>query len=223
MKRNPIIAFTAILVILLSSCVKEPAVLDLDISIAETEVNAGEAVVFSFAGNADYITFYPGLEGQSYGEYPYATSLSVSLAGSDNFEYIYNHIHQTVTATFVAASYGNWGEESMMEQFDFDITVSDNRTGILSFTAKSSGLFGQTFDGIINEDNSTISLSVSAGTNLTALTTSLITESILAKVKLNGADYVDKSLVDYSGDNVVFQVVAAGGNTQDWTVLINTN
>lgn len=221
MKHKLIITIVALLGLVIASCNTEPAELDMDISISSTDVKAGEALVFTFTGEADFLTFYSGLEGQVYAEYPNAQALNVSLVGGDEtFEYIYTNVNTTVTATFVAAAHGNWGEDNKMSQYDFDITVTDSRTGIVSFSVKTGGLFGELFDGVINEDNSTISVNVKPGTPLSAMTTNLITESTIAEVYMNGSPFENKSAVNYSGEDVVFEVKAADGTIQNWTVLI---
>ena len=206
---------------LFSSCVKEPAELDLNIEVEKTEVEAGESVIYTISGKADFLTFYSGLQGASFAEYPAATAISVDAVRSDQFEYTYNNLHETVTATFIASSHGNWGTDSKVSRFDFNITVTDNRTGIASFTMKTGGLFGKSFSGVVNEESSTISVNVDQGTNVSSVTTTIIPESTLAKVYINGEEFVNKSKVDYSQGTVIFEIRGAGGATQDWTILIN--
>ena len=134
-----------------SSCVKEPAELNLNIEVEKTDVEAGESVVYTISGKADFISFYSGLPGASFEDYPAANAISVATVRSDPFEYIYNNLHETVTATFIASSHGNWGNDVKVSQFDFNITVTDNRNGLASFTIKTGGLFGKSFTGVINE------------------------------------------------------------------------
>lgn len=206
--------------IFFSSCVKEPAELDLNIEVNNTNVDAGESVIYTISGKADFLTFYTGLPGATFAEYPAAVAITVD-PGQEQFEYTYNNLNETVTATFIASSHGNWGTDAKVSQFDFNITVSDNRTGVVSFTIKTGGLFGKSFTGVVNEESSTISVNVDQGTNVSSVTTTIIPESTLAKVYLNGAEFVNKSKVDYSQGTVVFEVRAVGGATQDWTILIN--
>ncbi|MEN8230497.1 MAG: DUF5017 domain-containing protein [Bacteroidota bacterium] len=223
MKSHIVLTVAVFFGLLAMSCTSEPAILDLEISVSSTEANAGDPVLFTFTGDTDFLTFYSGETGKTYAQYPNAIAQTVNLvSGETTFAYTYSNLNETVTATFIAASHGNWGEESKMEQFDFDLNIADNRTGITSFTVKTGGLFGKQFEGVINEENSSISVIVDPGTPLTAMTTIISTESTLAELYLNGTLFENKSKVDYSGEDVVFQVRAAGGSIQEWIVLITT-
>lgn len=219
MKRNIVVTIGIILGVLVTSCNSEPALLDLEITVS-SEVYAGTPVVFTIKGDADFLTFYSGLEGSLYSEYPDALAVNVGLLrDTTTFEYTYV-LNETVTATFIASSYGDWGEESKVEQFNIDLDVVDKRTGITYFAVKTGGLFGKLYEGVIDGGNSTINVTVDQGTSITAMTTFITPESPLAELYLNSAPFENKSQVDYSGNNVVFEVRAADGTTQEWMVLI---
>lgn len=222
MKRRAIYSILAALMLALWSCNSEPAVLDLKIDLASTDVQAGEAVVFTISGNADFITFYSGEEGNNWSDYPNANSRNVVYGGEEiTYEYIYTNLNETINATFVASSYGDWSEDVQMEVFDFDISVTDDRTGIIDFSVKTGGLFGSEFAGIINEETSTISVNVTTGTPLTAMTTFITTESTIAEIWKDGARWENKSAVDYSSGSVVFEIRSAAGPTAEWTVIVS--
>lgn len=222
MKKQLILLTGLVLAGCFNSCTKEPAILDLEITVDKTSFIAGEEIIFTITGNADFITFYDGLPANEYTDYPNAGNEIIPYSGeSTTFSKTYNSFHGQITATFVAASYGNWSEDEIVKQFDFILDISDNRTGLVSCILKTPGLFGEEFTGAINEDNFTISVSMPTGTNVSKLTTSLITESPLAVVYLNDEEFQNKSSVDFSAGSVVFEVVAADGSIQEWTVVIN--
>jgi hypothetical protein len=222
MKKQLILLAGLLLVGCFSSCTKEPAILDLEITVDKTSFIAGEEILFTFNGNADFLTFYDGLPANEYNNYPNAGSEIIPFSGgSATFSKTYSSFHGQITATFVASSYGNWSEDIIIEQFDFVLDISDNRTGLISCTLKTPGLFGEEFPGVINDENFTISVSMPTGTNVSKLTTSLISESPLSTIYINDVEFSNKSSVDFSTGSVIFKVVAADGSSQEWTVVIN--
>jgi len=203
------------------SCTKEPAELNLQITVDKTTYVAGEEVIFNISGKSDFLTFYNGLEGSKYEDYPQAGNESVPYnSKSLTFSKKYNNFNGQVTATFIATSYGNWGEDEKIQQFNFTLDIKDNRTSIISCVLKTAGLFGKEFQGVVNEDNTTITVSVPTGTNISKLTTSLITESPLSLIYFNDVVFKNKSTVDFSAGVVIFEVVAADGTTQNWSVQV---
>ena len=220
MNRNKLILIGIIFGLFLSSCTKNEAELDISVVIDDTEVIAGQDAVFTITGYADFVTFYNGGDSShSYSNYPLVDGLKVDFG---NFTHTYNK-HGVVNATFIASSYGEWGEESLIQQFDFTINVTDNRTGISSFKVKKAGLGGNEYFGEINEDSGTILVVTNSGTDISNMQTSIITNSDDAIVFNNDIIVENNDKFDYSGENVIFTVEAPDGTKRDWTVLVSND
>ena len=202
-------------------CTHEPADLEgFNVVADNTDIIAGSSVTFTIEGNADFVTFYSGQPGSVYANYPNDKGEVVDLRASRTKVRKYNRQGQ-FTATFVAASSGNWGEDYKTIVKDFVINVTDNRTGISSFSLFTGGLLNQIeYKGVINAESRTIVVNVPAGTNITSLKTSLLTESPDAIVKVNGDTFVNNSRLNYSNP-VVFHITAPNNDTADWTVTVN--
>ena len=202
---------------ILSSCTKNEAVLDINVTVNRNDIFAGQEAIFNISGQAEFVAFYSGADSaSSYSNYPLCSGLPVNI-GEVKKKY---NTQGTYTATITVASYGDWGQEAQTQQFDFEINVVDNRTGIKSFKVKSGGLLGKEYTGVINDDNSTITVQTDSGTRITKMTTTLITESNDAIVELDGEEFVNKSKVDYSLGDVIYTIEAPDGTKRDWTVTV---
>ncbi|RMG60235.1 MAG: DUF5017 domain-containing protein [Bacteroidetes bacterium] len=205
---------------LLVGCMREDPVLELDISPSALMVDAGTPIDFTITGTADFLVFYDGTPGREYANYPKATALSINMSvDNPTFSYTYN-TNDTVTATFVASSYGNWSESREEKVFEFEFIILDNNTNLAFASLKTPGLFGREYEGVIDPDASTVTVTIPAGTNLSNLTTTLNTESNRATITLDGAPFANKSVVNFSSGSRTFRVTAAGGATQDWLVQV---
>ncbi len=220
MNINKLVLIGVIFGLFLSSCTKNEAALDIIIKVDKTEIFAGENAVFSITGYADFVTFYNGEDSShSYSNYPLVDGVTADFG---NFTNTYNK-HGVFNATFIASSYGEWGTESLIQQFDFTINVIDNRTGISSFKVKKAGLGGNEYFGEINEDSGIISVVTNSGTDISNMQTSIITDSNDALVFNNDIIVENNDKFDYSGDNVIFTVEALDGTKRDWTILVSND
>jgi hypothetical protein len=201
-------------------CTREPADLEgFNVIADNTDILAGNSVTFTIEGNADFVTFYSGQTGSVYANYPTDKGEVIDLKASRTKVRKYNKQGQ-FTATFIGASSGNWGEEYKTIVKEFVINVTDNRTGITSFSVFTGSLVNQVeYKGVINSDSKTIVINVPAGTNVTNLKTALLTDSPDARVQVNGVDFVNNSRINYTNP-VVFKVIAPNGDSADWTVTI---
>lgn len=220
MKFNKLLLIWVIVGMFLSSCTKNEVELDITVKIDTKDIIAGQKAVFTITGDAEFVTFYDGRDSAtSYANYPLSKGRSVQIG---EISQVYTK-HGSANATFIASSYGDWGEESTTQQFDFIIDVKDNRTGVSSFMIKKVGLGGVEYYGIINEDNGTISVITPAGTDVSNMQTTLIAESVDAKIWYGSAIIGDNYKIDYSGDNVILTIEAPDGTKQDWEVIVTNN
>lgn len=202
-------------------CTREPANLEgFNVIADNTDILAGNSVTFTIEGYADFVTFYSGQTGSVYANYPTDKGQVIDLKASRTKVIKYNRQGQ-YTATFIGASSGNWGEEYKTVVKEFVINVTDNRTGISSFSVFTGSLVNQVeYKGVINSESKTIVINVPAGTNITNLKTSLLTDSPDAVVQVNGVTFVNNSRLNYTNP-VTFHVIAPNGDTADWIVTIN--
>lgn len=204
--------------ILLSSCTKNDLPLDLNVTVNSNDVYAGQDVIFEVSGEAEFVTFYNGADSAtSYSNYPFCKGLPVKVG---EVKTVYN-TQGSYTATFIATSHDNWGNDSETKQFNFIINVVDNRTGVKSFSVKTGGLLGNEYEGVIDEDNSAIAVTTDPDTDISNMLTIFITESNDVTVELDGAEFENKSKVDYSAGSKVFTVIAPDGTKQMWTVTVS--
>ena len=212
--------FILLVGLILSACVKEDPRLDLNILPEKTTVQSGEPLNFTVEGEAEFLVFYSGLEGERFEDYPNATSSNVNtLSDPISFSYTYN-FHGPVKAIFVATSYGNWGEDSKEQTFEFDFEIVDNNTEISVATLKTPGLFGEEFEGLVNANTNTVVVNIPQGSDLSRLTTNLVTASTRSTILLDGQAFDNKSQVDFSNLERSFTINAIGGATQDWTIQV---
>jgi len=213
----------ALLVIvgLVTSCTKEPPENTFGVSPSATDVLAGSAVDYSISGTADFITFYSGIEGSRWEMYPEEKGVTVDISNSNVFSKVYNKQGE-FTSTFVASSYGNWAEDEETVIKEFQITVTDKRTGIASFSIITGSILSgyKEWQGTINTDNNTVVVEVSAGTNVTNAIAQVLTDSEDAVVKVKGAVFENKKTkLDYSSPQT-FKITAPDGSTANWTVTV---
>jgi hypothetical protein len=223
-----LLATLALSTLLLGGCVKEEPILELNIEPSSLAVEAGEEIVFTIVGQTDplssSITFYTGTPSSRYEDYPDATAISIGIpfdsAGTNfTYRYAYNY-HGPVKATFIASSYGNWSEDRVEQVFEYDITVTDNNTNITLATIKTPGIFGDTFEGSVNQEASTVTFQVPSGANLSNLTTNISTQSSRTKVLSDGQVVATNAVIDFSARSKTFVLEAPSGVTQEWTFVI---
>jgi len=203
------------------SCTKEPPVIeDFDIIPNATDIIAGSAVDYTIEGEADFITFYSGMPGSEWVNYPNEKGFVVSIQNSRTFSKVYN-IHGTYTSTFVVTSYGNWSEDEEELIKEFQITVTDSRTGVADFRLITGSLLNQKeWVGTINTDNNTIFVNVDAGKSITNAKGAFITDSPYAVITVNDTPFENnKTKLNYTSP-VVFKITAPDGSSANWTVSV---
>jgi hypothetical protein len=205
----------------ITSCTKEPPVLDnFDVIPSSTDILAGTAVDFTIEGEADFITFYSGLPGSEWKNYPAEKGNTVSIENSRVYSKVYN-LHGIFTSTFVATSYGNWSKDEETSIKVFQINVTDNRTGVADFRLITGSLLKQKeWQGTINTDNNTIVVNVTTGTSITSVKGAFITDSPYAVITVNDVAFENnKTKLDYTNP-VVFKITAPDGSSVNWTVSV---
>jgi hypothetical protein len=218
MKMNKLIIGIVVTGIFITACTKNETGLDVNVSLVNNDqIMAGQEVIFNVTGQAEFITFYSGNDSASnYNNYPLASGLPVDVG---EVKYVYNK-QGIYNAAFIASSFSDWGSNEKMMRIDFEINVIDNRTGIMSFSVKTSGLFGKVYYGTIDEEAGTINVETPPGTKINKLTTTLITVSNDAKVYLDGEEFVNKSKVDFSLGSKIFTIEAPDGTKREWTSTV---
>jgi hypothetical protein len=206
---------------LILSCTKEPPILEnFDVIPSSTDIIAGTAIKYTIEGEADFITFYSGLPGSEWKNYPAEKGNTINIKNSRIFSKVYN-LHGTFTSTFVAASYGNWSEDEKVVIKEFQINVTDNRTGVADFRLITGSLLKQKeWPGTVNTENNTIVVNVAAGTSITSVKGAFITNSPHAVITVNDVLFENnKTKLDYTNP-VVFKITAPDGSFANWTVSV---
>lgn len=219
MKSRIILIF--VLALAFVACNKEEAALKLTITPSSLDIDSGETIDFAIDGASDFLVYYSGLDGQVYDEYPNAAAESINMqAATPSFSKTYNY-HGTIKAVFVANSFGNWGDDHLDEVFEFTINVTDNNTLLKSLSLKTPGLFGEKYDGVVDPENATVTVTMPQGTTITNLTTNAVAASSLSTILLNGSPFSNNSSLDFSGTNSkIFTVKSIGGVEKEWMVTI---
>ncbi len=206
---------------LINSCTKEPPVLEnFDVIPSSTDIIAGQAVDYTIEGEADFITFFSGLPGSEWKNYPAEKGNTVNIENSRIFSKVYN-MHGAYTSTFVATSYGNWSKDEKVVIKEYQINVTDNRTGVADFRLITGSLLKQKeWQGVINTDNNTIVVNVDATTSITSVKGAFITDSPYAVITVNDVAFENnKTKLDYTNP-VVFKITAPDGSSANWTVSV---
>jgi hypothetical protein len=160
------------------------------------------------------------MPGSEWKNYPAEKGATISIKNSRIYSKVYN-THGNFTSTFVVTSYGNWSEDEEVLIKEFQINVTDNRTGVADFRLITGSLLKQKeWPGTINTDNNTIVVNVDAGTSITSVKGSFITDSPNAVIKVNDVLFENnKSKLDYTNP-VVFKITAPDGSSANWTVSV---
>ena len=110
-------------IFIFSSCYKEPIEIEPDacFNADVTNIIEKERVTFTFCGSGQFIVLYSGDEGHVYNE-PENTGQIVSTEKLTT-SYLYR-VAGTYTATCVATSYGDFGNEKKQDVQEITITVS---------------------------------------------------------------------------------------------------
>jgi hypothetical protein len=104
------------------ACEKDPIeATSIKIKADQTDIPAKEAVVFTFEGNAEFLTFYSGNKNANYSNYPVDKGLPIDIK-LKTYQYTYTK-PGTYTATIVASSYGNYAKKQEMVVDSVVITV----------------------------------------------------------------------------------------------------
>ena len=207
--------------IFINSCTKEPPVLNnFDVIPSSTDIIAGQAVDFTIEGEADFITFYSGLPGSEWKNYPAEKGNVINIENSRIFSKVYN-MNGIYTSTFVATSYGNWSKDEKVLVKEFQINVVDNRTGVADFRLITGSLLKQKeWQGVINTESKTIVVNVDAGTSITNVKGAFITDSPYAVITVNDVVFENnKTKLNYTTP-VVFKITSPDGSYANWTVSV---
>lgn len=208
-------------VLMMAACTKEPAMLNISIEAATDRVDAGNQITFTINGDYEFLTFYSGLKGYEWGNFPASRCVNVDLPeGSNTFLALYNDTNGVVVSRFIATSYGNWGEEVITEIIEFEIYVNDNRTGISSVRIRypESGS-NKSAKGEISNDEGIVRFEVGTAADLSNVEVLAITPvSSNAKVFYNEIELTGSIKLDFETGTPKFRILAANGETtQDFT------
>jgi hypothetical protein len=221
MKNNKTKLIIVAMTLLMAACTKEPAELTINIEPDSNLVDAGNSVTFSINGNYEFLTFYSGLKGYEWENYPASRCVSVDLPeGSNTFLALYNDTNGIVVSKFIATSYGNWGEEVITEIIEFEIKVNDNRTGISSVRIRyPENGSNKSAKGEISNDEGIVRFEVGTGADLSNVEIQSITPvSSKAKVFYNDKELTGSIKLDFESATPKFRILAANGETtQDFT------
>ncbi|MFA9389619.1 MAG: hypothetical protein ACERKD_07415 [Prolixibacteraceae bacterium] len=206
-------------VFILAACTHEKPVQNISIVPASLEIDAGVPLEFEITGEYDFLTFYSGLEGSNYDDYPDAKSKVIDIPeGESIFSTVYLDTNGIVLSKFIATTYGDWGTDLVQEVIEFEIKVNDRRTALQSFKMRADN---KSISGAIDNEKGEIVCTIPAGSDISSSVTSVSTLAANAQVFLDGKLYVDRSKLDYTKDTKVFTIMAVDGVTkQNFTVII---
>lgn len=210
--------------LLMAACTHEPALVDIQIEALNSDVKAGETVTFNITGEYEFLSFYSGLKGKEWDNYPEDQGVYVDLpADETTYEVLYNDTDGVVISKFIVTSFGDWGTEEITKVIEIPIDVDDNRTQIQSVRIKYyEGSKRQNGKGSIDNDNGTVSFDVGADADLSAVNVNISAVSSKAKVLFNGKEIDGPVDVDFSSGNPKFSILATNGETtQDFTFIFN--
>lgn len=205
----------------MAACTSEPARLNLSIEADANRVDAGKSITYTINGDYEFLTFYSGLKGYEWENYPASRCVSVDLAeGSNSFLAMYNDTNGIVVSKFIATSYGNWGEEAISEVIEFEIFVNDNRTGINSVRIRyPEGGSNKSGKGEVDNASGIVRFEVGAAADLSNVEVQAITPiSGKAKVFYDNKELSGSIKLDFENAKPVFKILAANGeDSQDFT------
>lgn len=211
--------------LLMAACTKEPAVLNVNIEPDVNLVDAGNSVTYTITGDFEFLTFYSGLKGYEWENYPASRCTSVELPeGSNTFSAMYNDTNGVVISKFIATSYGNWGDEEITEIIEIEIEVNDNRTGIGSVRIRyPEGGSNKSAKGEVNNDAGVVLFEVGQSADLSKVEVLAITPiSSNARVYYNDRELNGAIQLDFETGTPKFRILAANGETtQDFTFAFN--
>jgi PKD repeat protein len=124
MKKNKIsIAFCLIFIFILSGCYKEPIDIEPDACFTAnvTTVEVKDPVTFTFCGDGQFIVLYVGDEGHVYNEPENIGKAINTETMTTTHRY---GVEGTYTATCIATSYGDFGNEKKQDIQEIIITVT---------------------------------------------------------------------------------------------------
>lgn len=203
--------FFTLIAIVMVACNQEPAIQsDASFTIENSDsIFAGSAIQMVFEGQGEFVTVYSGDSKRIYGD---PESKGIRLT-KETYGFTYSSQGE-YEFTVVASSYGNWGEEEIVDVKSQTLFVQDRRNDIVQFKFKGLNQLGE-FQG------NDIIFNFSDAIDITALKADWILASEDAEVFYGDAPVVDEvTEMDYSNP-VVLTVVAPNGDSKDYTVTIN--
>jgi hypothetical protein len=178
-------------------------------SVDKAEANVGEAVTFTNCSEGMAFSIWTG---DSYHAYVnYGVDAGVVLK-EETFAYTYPE-PGTFTATIVATSYGNNGEEVYEDVDSLQVLITDGRAELIEFGFRSPKVIGT----ITGQDMEAI---VPYGTDLTNLKATFKTSSKFAVVTVNGVEQASGKTANDFTNPVDFLVTAQTGATKTYTAHV---
>lgn len=210
--------------LILAACTHEPAVLDINVTAENSSIKAGESVTFNITGEYDFVSFYSGMKGKEWNNYPIDKGVFIDLpADVTTYSVMYTDTDGVVVSKFIATSYGDWGKEEITKVIEIAIDVDDNRTLIQSVRIKYKDAGKSTSGkGVVDNENGTVTFDVSATADLSNVNVSISPYSSKEKVFFNNAEVTSAIDVDFSTGSPKFTILAANGETkQDFSFIFN--
>ena len=206
----------ALILIVSASCAKEEMIeVNPDFILSfqrdgKTDALAGTAFYVIPTGSGEFLTLFDGTASHVWGE-PGATGTDFNKADSMSIQY---SAAGTYMMTLVATSAGDFGNEVSRKVKTVEVNVVDERNTITLFNING-------IDGLISANNE-ITFSVPDITTDFNFAATFVVQSSLAKVYVNGVEQVSTVTVNDFSQPVVYKVVSAQGNEQEYTVKFST-
>jgi hypothetical protein len=206
MKKLITAMFPILWLILLTGCNNEDIIEPRAcFSVDVTDANVGDPVTFTNCSEGMAFSIWTG---DSYHVYAnYGRDAGIVIDG-ETFSYAYPE-PGTFTATIVATSYGNNGEEVYEDADSLVINITDGRAELIEFGFRSPKVVG-----VISDQD--IEAIVPFGTDLTTLKATFKTSSKFAVVTVGGVEQSSGKTANDFTNPVEFMVTAQNGNTASY-------
>jgi hypothetical protein len=206
MKKIITAAFPLLGLLLLPGCNKEEIIEPRAcFSVDVTEANVGDPVTFTNCSKGMAFSIWTGDSFHAYANY--GVDAGVILYG-ESLVYAYPE-PGTFTATIVATSYGNNGEEVYEDVDSLVVHITDGRAELIEFGFRSPKVVG-----VINGQE--IEAIVPFGTDLTGLKATFKTSSKFATVTVDGVEQSSGKTANDFTNPVEFVVTAQNGSTNSY-------
>jgi hypothetical protein len=145
--------------------------------VVESQFSVLAPVVLRVVAKGDFVTFFPGDEGREYNN-PDSMPRGLGVVVNDSIVEVKYPKAGRFTATLVAVSYGEYGNQQVIKTYSQEIVITDKRNTITKVEIASLKM------SVVPDANDTIKLIFGEGQDIEQLATSITLNSPGAKVAI---------------------------------------